>query len=195
MSRGRRAASSVRYDTGMFLQTPPPTDTLPPAGDAVPTVPAEPLDQFHQLVESWLPGGLTQYLIALIVILALALLVRRWLNSRRESAYFRRHANEVRERQARVAEERQAAGRLATRIIATSSTSKIAGFEIKRQVEALFTDGHASGADAVAAVKAIAARKGANALINLRSERHASGKYVANGDAVIVQPREAGPHS
>ncbi len=176
----------------MFLQTPPPTETppAPPVGDPAPALPAEPLDEAQRWLNSLIPDATTQFLIAIGVILVLALLVRRWLNGRRESAYFRRHANEVRERQARVAEERQAAGRLATRIIATSSTSEIAGFEIKRQVEALFTDGHASGADAVAAVKAIAARKGANALINLRSERHPSGKYVANGDAVIVQPRE-----
>ncbi|MCB0059205.1 MAG: hypothetical protein KDE45_19335 [Caldilineaceae bacterium] len=175
----------------MFWQTPPIEPQPAPTGDATPTVPAEPLEQARQLVESWLPGGLTQYLIALIVILAAALLLRRWLSGRRESAYFRQHAREVKQRQAQVEQERQSAGRLASRIIATSSTSEIAGFEIKRQVEALFTDGHASAADAVAVVKALAVKKGANALINLRSERHASGKYVANADAVIVQPREA----
>jgi len=78
--------------------------------------------------------------------------------------------------------------RQAAHIIATSSTAAIAGFEILRQIEAVFTEGHASPQDAVAALKAAAAEKGANAVINLSGQRQGTGKCAANGDAVMVKP-------
>ncbi len=78
--------------------------------------------------------------------------------------------------------------RQAGHIVATSSTAAIAGFEILRQIEAVFTEGHASPQDAVAALKAAAAEKGANAVINLSGQRQGTGKCAAHGDAVMVKP-------
>ena len=83
--------------------------------------------------------------------------------------------------------------RLAGKIIATSSTDSIAGFEIVRQIEAVFTDGHPTPGKAVEHLKAAAAEKGANAVINLNSAQPPSGKCVAHGDAVIVRPVEEKP--
>jgi len=89
---------------------------------------------------------------------------------------------------------------LASQIIATSSTDRVAGYEIVRQIEAVFEDGHRSPGEAVEAVKAAAAERGANAVINLSQERTAAGRCTANGDAVVVRavlpppptPRQAG---
>jgi hypothetical protein len=78
--------------------------------------------------------------------------------------------------------------RLAGRIIATSSTDAIIGFALVRQIEAVFTDGHSTPAQAVLALKAVAAEKGANGIINLHSTRPPAGKCMAYGDAVIVKP-------
>ena len=80
--------------------------------------------------------------------------------------------------------------RLAARILATSSTGTIAGFTLVRQIEAVYTDGHPSPNKAVQVLKAQAAEKGANAVINLVGERLPSGKCQAHGDAVIVRPTE-----
>ena len=82
---------------------------------------------------------------------------------------------------------------LADKIVATSSTHRIAGYDIGRQIEAVFADGQKSAEAAVELVKAHAARKGANAVINLRTQQIPSGKWVAGGDAVVVKnmrPRE-----
>lgn len=103
----------------------------------------------------------------------------RYARSRRQDLY--KHADTVRVRQEEL-------GRLAAKIMATSSTSRIAGYEVVRQIEAVFVDGQASPPAAVEHIKAQAARKGGNAVINLRAERLPSGKCVANGDAVIVKP-------
>lgn len=77
--------------------------------------------------------------------------------------------------------------KLADSVIATSSSALIAGFEIERQIEAVFTDGHPSPPEAVNALKAIAANLGGNALINLQSHRLSAGACVASGDAVVVR--------
>ncbi len=71
-------------------------------------------------------------------------------------------------------------------ILATSSTEKIAGYDIKEQVEAVYVDGFRRPEEAVEGLKAVAAMKGANAVINLKHERTAAGKCSANGDAVVV---------
>ncbi|NUQ48251.1 MAG: hypothetical protein HUU22_19735, partial [Phycisphaerae bacterium] len=52
---------------------------------------------------------------------------------------------------------------MASRILATSSTGQVAGYEIVRQIEAVFEDGHRAPAEAVEALKAAAAQRGANA--------------------------------
>jgi len=72
------------------------------------------------------------------------------------------------------------------KIIATSSTPNVAGYRITRQIEAVFVDGGRTPGDAVTALKAAAALRGANAVINLSQQRTAAGKCSAQGDAVVV---------
>lgn len=74
----------------------------------------------------------------------------------------------------------------AERIVATSSTNDIVGYDITEQVEAVFVDGFRRPEEAMEGLKAVAAMKGANAVTNVRHERAASGKCTAHGDAVIV---------
>lgn len=123
----------------------------------------------------------------------LLVLAARFIQRRRESAAQARRRAELRKTYGRVQLQKQEISRLAQQIIATSSTGSIAGFVIMRQIEAVFTDGHRSPAEAVEVLKALAAEKGANALVNLTGQRLPSGKCVANGDAVIVRPEEQPP--
>jgi uncharacterized protein YbjQ (UPF0145 family) len=84
----------------------------------------------------------------------------------------------------------QEAVRLAAgNIIATSSTGQIAGYEIVRQIEAVFVEGHRLPEEAVAAVKSAAGGLGANAIINLTHQRTAAGRCAAQGDAVVVRAK------
>ncbi len=78
--------------------------------------------------------------------------------------------------------------REAEKIVATSSTPSIAGYEIIRQVEAVFVEGLRSQSEAITSLKAAAARRGANALINVTQEHTAAGRCTAQGDAVVVKP-------
>src|SRR5262245_19185098 len=122
--------------------------------------------------------------VVLITILA------RVIRGRRDSLRARRRRDEAKRQQGYVALQQQEIERLASRILATSSTASIAGFEMLRQIEAVFTDGHPSPNRAVEMLKAMAAERGANAVINLDSQRLASGKCIAHGDAVLVRPIE-----
>ena len=74
----------------------------------------------------------------------------------------------------------------ASKIVATSSTSSIAGYILVEQVEAVFVDGFRRPEDAIEGIKAVAAMKGANAVINVCHNRTSGGKCSASGDAVIV---------
>ncbi len=76
------------------------------------------------------------------------------------------------------------------KIIATSSGGELAGFRVVRQVEAVFVDGFRRPEEAVEGLKAVAAMKGANALLHVRHEPIGSGRYSASGDAVIVESLE-----
>jgi hypothetical protein len=76
----------------------------------------------------------------------------------------------------------------ATVIIATSTGNRLAGYRVKRQVEAVFVDGCRSPEEAMLALKAAAAERGANAILNVRTERTTAGKCSASGDAVVVAP-------
>ena len=78
----------------------------------------------------------------------------------------------------------------AAKILATSSTQNIAGYDIKEQVEAVYVDGFRRPEEAVEGLKAVAAMKGANAIINLKHERTAAGKCSADGDAVVVEKQQ-----
>lgn len=76
----------------------------------------------------------------------------------------------------------------AEKIIATSSTNEVAGYEIRQQIEAVFVDGLRTPREAVTALKAEAGRKGANAVINLTQSRTSAGRCTAQGDAVLIRP-------
>lgn len=119
-----------------------------------------------------------------LVVLSIIARVRR---SVREARYAAQRRRELRETRGYLYMQQQEIERLASRIVATSSTGSIAGYEIVRQIEAVFTDGHVAPARAVEVLKAVAAEKGANALIHLATERAATGKYLASGDAVVVR--------
>lgn len=120
-------------------------------------------------------------------------ILARVIGGRRSAAKDAVRRAEVRRAQGYLYLQQQEVERIGGRIIATSSTPAIAGFAIQRQIEAVFTDGHASPQKAVDVLKAIAAEKGANAIINLATDRPAAGKCVAHGDAVIVKPLEDAP--
>jgi len=136
-----------------------------------------------------LEDPLTQKIVyAAIGLIALLFFWRTWRKYQERRAYARRRA-ELQRTFGAVQMKQQEIRDLAQRIIATSSTATIAGFEIVRQIEAVFTDGHRSQAEAVETLKALAAQKGANAVVNLGSARLPSGKCVANGDAVVVRPK------
>lgn len=75
----------------------------------------------------------------------------------------------------------------AAAIVATSSTSDITGYEIIEQIEAVYVDGFRRADDALEALKAAAAMKGANAIVRVRHERNAAGRCSASGDGVIVR--------
>ena len=133
-----------------------------------------------------LVGGIVLAAAGLVLLIVIGSIWRRW----REGAANARRRQELRKTYDQVQLRKQERSRLAKRIIATSSTGTIAGFVLVRQIEAVFAEGQRSPADAVELLKALAAQKGGNALINLASQRLASGKCVANGDAVIVRPEE-----
>ncbi|GJM24208.1 MAG: hypothetical protein DHS20C16_06230 [Phycisphaerae bacterium] len=76
------------------------------------------------------------------------------------------------------------------KIIATSSGESLVGYRIVRQVEAVFVDGFRRPEEAVEGLKAVAAMKGANAVLCVRHEPIGSGRYSASGDAVIVESIE-----
>jgi len=105
----------------------------------------------------------------------------------RSAARSRRLQKELRRHYTFADEQKQGRAKLAGKITATSSTGTIAGYEIVRQIEAVFTDGHRSPSQAVEALKALAAAQGANAVINLATERPPSGKCLARGDAVVIK--------
>jgi uncharacterized protein YbjQ (UPF0145 family) len=120
---------------------------------------------------------------ALVLLVILLRIAGRWREARaaaRRRAELRRQYESVRLEQAEIA-------RLAQEIVATSSTARIAGYAILRQVETVFGDGKPSSGAAAELVKALAAQKGANALINLQTRQMATGKWVASGDAVVVK--------
>lgn len=83
--------------------------------------------------------------------------------------------------------------KLAAGIGATSTGGRLPGFRIVRQVEAVFVEGCRTHEEALIALKAAAAERGANALLNVRTERTAAGKCTASGDAVLAAAIKAKP--
>lgn len=88
-------------------------------------------------------------------------------------------------------EEIEADRNAALKIIATSSTARITGFQMIQQIEAVFVEGYRTPEEAVTALKASAGKKGANAIINLSQSRTAAGRCTAQGDAVLVKGRSS----
>ncbi len=127
-----------------------------------------------------------RFALAAAGIVALAL-VLRIIQRRREAAAWRSQRERLRETYGQIQLQQQEVERLALQIIATSSSRTIAGFALLRQIEAVFTDGHQTPGKAVEMLKALAAQKGANAIINLHSDRLPTGKCMAQGDAVVVK--------
>jgi uncharacterized protein YbjQ (UPF0145 family) len=84
----------------------------------------------------------------------------------------------------------QQRSREASKIVATSTGAQIVGYNIVRQVDAIFVDGFRRPEEAIEGLKATAAMKGANAVTNVQTQRTAAGKCSAQGDAVLVKKVE-----
>ena len=122
---------------------------------------------------------------AFFVLVVILLRIWRW---RREAAAHIRRVSEIsRSRHDDVRLQPEEIEKLAKDIRTTSSTARVTGFTIVRQVEAVFTDGRASSAAALELCKALAAQKGGNAIVNVQTKQGANGKWFASGDAVVVK--------
>lgn len=130
--------------------------------------------------------------VAVVIIAAVVKYAWRRYAERRQFAW---RARELRVRQQSREAQLREMRTLAAEIVATSSTGTIVGFELVRQIEAIFSEGHKSPAEAVEGIKALARLKGANAIIHLHSERLASGTCQARGDAVVVRASGAPPEA
>jgi hypothetical protein len=76
----------------------------------------------------------------------------------------------------------------ALKIVATSTSNRLAGYRIVRQVEAVFVEGYRTPEDALIALKSEAAERGANAILNVSTQRTAAGRCTASGDAIVAAP-------
>ena len=59
-------------------------------------------------------------------------------------------------------------------------------------MEAVFVEGYRSPEEALIALKAAAADRGAIGMLNVRTERTTAGRCTASGDAIVVVPIELG---
>lgn len=125
-------------------------------------------------------------LIWITAILLGLLVIQRILRAIRRRRPAKLHPN-LQKYGGRSDEEQNADLDASLKILATSSTPTVAGYKIVRQIEAVFVDGCRAPTEAITALKAAAARRGANAVINLSQQRTAAGKCSAQGDAVVVQ--------
>ena len=140
-----------------------------------------------QEIQRSLSNPLVRKIVYSAIAIIVGVIVLRFLARRRELSQAARVRADLRAGMQEVRLKQEEIARLAARIIATSSTSRIAGFGIVRQIEAVFSDGEKSSEAAVERVKAHAVEKGANAIINLQTRQTPSGKWVANGDAVVIR--------
>jgi len=143
----------------------------------------------------WLQDNQVLLFLAVAVLLVLVILQR--LIGRLRRHLRRRKPAEINPRLAKYAgpsgAELEAQRSAAARIVATSSTGNIAGYDVVRQIEAVFVEGLRSPEEAVAALKSAAGKLGANALINLTHVRTTIGRYGAQGDAVVVREKNGEP--
>jgi uncharacterized protein YbjQ (UPF0145 family) len=137
--------------------------------------------------QAWLADPTTRTIVYAALGLIILVIVLRIFGRRREAARWARRQAELRETQQSLRLRQEEIKKLADQIWTTSSTHRVAGFTIVRQVDAVFTEGKASSVAAMDLVKALAARMGANAIINLETRQGPNGKWYANGDAVVVK--------
>lgn len=145
-----------------------------------------------RLVE-WLENN--RDLLVVLIVLLLALVIVQRLYWRVRGVLRRRHPAQINPKLLKYAGQsevdREADRQAAEKIVATSSTGRIAGYEVVRQIEAVYVEGYRAPDEASAALKTTAGRLGANAIINLSYQRTAGGRCAAQGDAVLVHPRSA----
>jgi len=140
----------------------------------------------------WLSEVLVQYRPWLIaaVLLALALLVLRGLWRRLVRRVRRLRSPRIHPQLQKYnidhAELDRKRKEKALTIVATSTSSRLAGFRLVRQVEAVFVEGYRTPEEALTALKAAAAERGANGVLNVKTERTAAGRCTASGDAVVI---------
>ena len=139
-------------------------------------------------------GALQEYqtflLYTVAVLLALALLQRLARRARRARKPAPLHPK-LQAYAGRAAADVEADREAAAKIVATSSTGSVAGYEIVQQIEAVFVEGYRTPQEATVALKAAAGTKGANAIINLSQQRSGAGRSTSQGDAVIIRPTVA----
>jgi len=122
-------------------------------------------------------------LVALLVVIRLLRRARHWWRRRRPARLHPKLQAYGDPDERLVAERRKQAAS----ILATSSTGNIPGYQITEQIEAVYVDGFRRPEEAIEGLKATAAMKGANALINVHHEHSTTGRHAAVGDAVIVR--------
>ena len=138
---------------------------------------------------NWLQNN-RMLLIAAVVVLFVLVILQRVLGGVARFVRRRRPAQinpKLQKYAGRSEADTEADRRAAVKIIATSSTGTVAGYEIVRQVDAVFVEGLRSQGEAIAALKAVAASRGANAIINLTHQHTAAGRCTAQGDAVVIR--------
>ena len=125
------------------------------------------------------------YTVAVLLVLAfLQRLARRVRRARKPAALHPK----LQAYAGRAAVDVEADREAAAKIVATSSTGSVAGYEIVQQIEAVFVEGYRTPQEATTALKATAGRKGANAIINLSQQRSGAGRSTSQGDAVLIRP-------
>lgn len=136
------------------------------------------------------------YLVYAVAILA-ALLVLRNVSNRITSAIRRRRPATIHPNLQKYSVDSIELDRkrreMAVQVVATSTGNRLAGFRIVRQVEAVFVDGCRTPDEALTALKALAVERGANALLNVHTDRTPAGKCSASGDAIVAAPIAPGP--
>jgi hypothetical protein len=160
-----------------------PDETAPPPPPPSGTTLQDVLDL---VPESW-PAWGAPLLLAVVVLLVLRGVVRgarrRWRRGRGPAIHPNLQKYNVDHTELdRVRRER------AGRIAATSTGARLAGFRIVRQVEAVFVEGFRTPDEALLALKAEAVERGANAILNVSTERTAAGRCTASGDAIVAEP-------
>ena len=138
---------------------------------------------------TWLENN-RSLLVVVVAVLAVLVGVQRLSAAIRRRGPATLHPN-LQKYAGRSDEEIEADRNAALKIIATSSTARITGFQLLQQIEAVFVEGYRTPEEAVTALKASAGRKGANAIINLSQNRTAGGRCTAQGDAVLVKGRQS----